>query len=387
MAKSEKNKKLGKPNILLYTVGCLVLYPIYKVKYGLSIDKSGIKDLKGPALVLGQHLSGKDHVTTGLALFPHRVNFVGSRHFLLNPTLRRVFRWMKVITKKMFCADISAVKNILKAKQEGNIIVMFPEGRLPSNGISVPVTDGSSELVKKLGIDVYMIRGEGAYKSFPKWGLKRRGKIVVKTEKIFSADEIPNLSVEEIAKKLDEVFTYNDEDSLKGIEYKVKDTTKGLSNLLWKCPSCGNNWSLVTENGKISCGCGLDASMDTKYQISGTRFSRISDWYKWQTEELMKEADSLEDDVIIGTPGEDGNLIENAGFAHVFMDKEHFTLSGKLLGEDINLDKPIDRIGGFPITVGKHVDIYHEGNMLYLYPKKDPRTSIMWVAFHDYLIS
>ena len=153
MNKSKENK-VRKPLGWLYLGAATVLLPIYKIKYNVKFDRSGIKDLKGPAVVLGQHLSNKDHVLVGLTLYPRRVNFVASRHFTMKPLLKKIFSVMGVITKKMFCRDISAVKSMLSAVKDGRIIMLFPEGRLPANGKSVPVTDGTVSLIRKLGVDV-----------------------------------------------------------------------------------------------------------------------------------------------------------------------------------------------------------------------------------------
>lgn len=77
---------------------------------------------------------------------------------------------MHVIPKKMFCPDIKTILSIMRAKESGNLIVLFPEGRLTCFGHSLQVTDGTADLVKKLAVPVYMISEDGAYKSFPKWG-------------------------------------------------------------------------------------------------------------------------------------------------------------------------------------------------------------------------
>lgn len=384
MSKKNKKKKIGRPFAPLYLAACVVLRPIWKLKYNLKIDNSAMKGDKGPALVLGQHLSNYDHVLTGLTLFPRRPNFVASEHFLLKPALRFVFKIMHVITKKMFCADVPAILNMMRAKAEGNTIVLFPEGRLPANGMSAPVTAGTAELVKKLGINVYLLRGEGTYKTFPKWGKKaRKGKISVRTDRIFTAEELKTLTVKEIGEKLDRVFVHDDETSLPDVVYRSKDTTAGLDGILWKCPECGAEGTLVTGKSKIVCPCGMEASLGEDWRLTGSRFARVNEWYLWQREELWNGNDSLETECVIGTPDEKGDLIPDAGQGRMKIDKETFTLTGTLLGEEITVGMPLDKLGGFPITVSQHVDIYDKNRLLYLYPTPDPRTSMRWVAWLD----
>ena len=52
----------------------------------------------------------------------------------------------------MFTADISTIKNILRAKKENAVIVMFPEGRLSCYGHTLPIAEGTAELIKKYAL-------------------------------------------------------------------------------------------------------------------------------------------------------------------------------------------------------------------------------------------
>ena len=56
------------------------------------------------------------------------------------------------VSKKMFCSDVSTIMNLLRAKREGNVIVLFPEGRLGASGRTGKLTEGTAALAKKLGM-------------------------------------------------------------------------------------------------------------------------------------------------------------------------------------------------------------------------------------------
>jgi hypothetical protein len=74
-----------------------------------------------------------------------------------------------------------------------------------------------------------------------------------------------------------------------------------------------------------------------------------------------------------------------AGEGEIYIDKDIFTLKGTLHGEPIEFSVKSEKIGAFPISPGDHIDIYHEGRLIYIYPQPDTRTSVKWVSFLDRL--
>lgn len=166
----DSKKIIKKPDGFIYFIAYHLVKPFLRIKCKASYDKSGLEGLKGPALVLCPHVSNIDFLLVAVALYPVRPTFVISEHFLARPKLRRILTKMHVIPKKMFCPDIKTIMNILRAKDSGNVTVLFPEGRLPAMGHSLQITDGTADLVKRMGVDVYTVTENGAYKTFPKWG-------------------------------------------------------------------------------------------------------------------------------------------------------------------------------------------------------------------------
>ena len=167
--KKNKKKRIGKINPLLYAI----LYPILKwkftKKYNIKFDNEIAKSIKGPAIVVATHTCDEDHILSALTLHPIRPTYIVSEHFMHNPSTAALLKHMHVITKKMFIPDVSTIVNTMRAKNENAVIVIFAEGRLSCYGHTLPVADGTAELIKKLGIDVYAWKADGAYLTFPKW--------------------------------------------------------------------------------------------------------------------------------------------------------------------------------------------------------------------------
>ena len=386
MSKKKKSKKkIGRVNRLLYAIVYAFLKRKYTKKYNITYDKSIVKDIKGPAIVVATHTSDVDHILSALTLYPIRPTYIVSEHFMHNKSTAGLLKLMHVITKKMFTPDVSTIRNILRAKAEGSVIVIFPEGRLSCYGHTVPVTDGTAELIKKLGIDLYVWRADGAYLTFPKWrdrGDDRCGKINASVKLLLSADEVANTDTCEIKRLVDEAIVHDDELAMSGVEYKSDHIAKGVDKILYKCPSCLNEGTLSADVSHIRCKCGLDASLDNFYRLHNAPFERLNEWFEWQQNSIDTEI-PMSSKVRLGSCCQDGFMDPNSGEGEIYIDRHEFKLSGTLHGEAVEFSVPTEKIGAFPVTPGDHFDIYHGGELIYVYPEPDPRLTVKWVSYLD----
>ena len=389
MSKKKSKKKIGKVNPIVYFFVYAALKRKYTKRYGIKFDRSVAKNIKGPALVVATHTCDQDHIISALTLYPLRPTYVVSDHFMRDPKTARLLKLMKVIPKKMFSADVSTIISIMRAKNENAVIVIFPEGRLSCYGRTLPITEGTAELIKKLGINLYSWKAEGAYLTFPKWrepGENRCGRINSSVKLLLTADEIKEKSVSEIKEITANAIRNDDELAMDGVEYKSDAMANGLNKILYKCPKCQKEGGITSEGNTVKCECGLEATLDNYYKLHGAPFERVNDWFAWQQNSIDTECEHLEAKVKLGCPGEDGFMDENAGEGEAYIDKDVFRLSGTLHGEAIEFSISPEKIGAFPITPGRHFDIYHHGKLIYVYPQPDERLSVKWVCFLDKLM-
>ena len=387
MSEKTTKKIIKKPNPFLYYLASLIIAPYLKFKLHTSYDRSGIRDIETPSIVVCPHVSNIDFLLVAVALFPHRPTFVVSQHFMAKPKIRRMLEIMHVIPKKMFCPDVKTILNIMRAKESGNIIVIFPEGRLSCFGHSLQVTDGTAELIKKLGVSVYTICENGAYKTLPKWGKAgtRPGRIEVTSAKLIDSSDLANMTVDEINTVLDQAILHDEDAIFTDVTYKCKSPALGLDGILYKCPQCMSEFETVSDEHSITCRrCGFRADLDEKYRLSGGPFERINDWFFWQ-EALIDLDTPLETDCLVGTTDTDGYMDMKAGKGHITMDRENIHFVGTCCGESLEFTESTSVIKGFPSSVGSHFDIYHKKQLYYIMPQPDPRVSIKWVAYLDKL--
>ena len=387
MSEKTTKKIIKKPNPFLYYLASLIIVPYLKFKLHTSYDRSGIRDIETPSIVVCPHVSNIDFLLVAVALFPHRPTFVVSQHFMAKPKIRRMLEIMHVIPKKMFCPDVKTILNIMRAKESGNIIVIFPEGRLSCFGHSLQVTEGTAELIKKLGVSVYTICENGAYKTLPKWGKAglRPGRIEITSAKLIDSADLAAMTIDEINAVLDKAILHDEDALFTDVKYKCKAPALGLDGILYKCPQCMSEFETVSDEHSITCRrCGFRADLDEKYRLSGGPFERINDWFFWQ-EALIDLDTPLETDCLVGTTDTDGYMDMKAGKGHITMDRENIHFVGTCCGESLEFTESTSVIKGFPSSVGSHFDIYHKKQLYYIMPQPDPRVSIKWVAYLDKL--
>ena len=386
MGKKKAPAKIGKVNPLLYGLICHILKPQYKKKYNITFDNAIVKDIKGPAIVVATHTCDMDHILSGMTLYPLRPTYIVSEHLVHRKSNVKLLKMMHVITKKMFTPDVSTIRNIMRAKKENSVIVIFPEGRLSCYGHTLPVTEGTAELIKKLGVNLYIWKAEGAYLTFPKWrekGDERRGKINASVKLLLSADEVAQKGVEEIREITAQAILHDDELAMEGVEYRSKHIARGVEKILFKCPNCLQEGTITSEGDHIRCSCGLDATLDACYRLHNAPFSRLNEWFEWQQNSIDVDTEVLSTKVRIGYCKEDGFMDDYAGEGEMYMNKDVFKLSGTAHGEKLEFSVPTDKLGAFPVTVGKHFDIYHNGKLIYVYPEPNGNSVVKWTCFLD----
>ncbi len=333
--------------------------------------------------MLCPHTANCDPFLIGVAMYPTRPNYVVSAHILAKPLFRRLLSLVHVIPKRMFTKDISTVLNIRRAMREKNVVVLFPEGRLSCWGQSLPLVEGTVDMVARLGVPVYKIVNNGAYLTFPKWGkYPRIGKIRVETSLLFEENELKRLSVDEIKARLEEALSHNDERAMVGQTYRCRDISAGVDGILYRCPVCQKEGTIGAKGGKIFCDCGFSCTLNRDYTLTGAPFASIDGWYRWQ-EECLDLDIPLKSPVMVGSPDENGDMKDDAGGGEITLTREHFSFNGEVFGKPLSFTLKLSGLGGFPVTVSHHFDVYYENRLYCMQPLPDRRTAVKWVSFLD----
>ena len=174
----------------------VIIFLYIKFRYTFKIPK----DLPDNCLILSNHNTDFDPLFVAVS-FRKNLRFVASEHisrwknafkfinFLFNPIMRQ---------KGTNAA--STVKEILRTLRGGENVCMFAEGSRSWNGVTAPVLPSTGKLVKSSRCALVTYKLTGGYFVSPLWseGGTRRGKIHGSVVNIYSADQIAQMSVDEI---------------------------------------------------------------------------------------------------------------------------------------------------------------------------------------------
>lgn len=104
----------------------------------------------GPVLVLANHVSNADPV---LAQFcsPRHLRFMARRELFEMGRLGRFIGWFGAFPVSQSTADVGALKTALRLLQDGQAVLVFPEGRLSPDGALTELLPGAAMLALRSG--------------------------------------------------------------------------------------------------------------------------------------------------------------------------------------------------------------------------------------------
>lgn len=211
----------------------------------------------GPYLILGNHTSALD--PPWAAYYPKRhIHFMASAHLFRIPGLRHLITFLNAFPKQKFVKDRQSMASLVERYENGQIIMMFPEGTRTFDGRNIPIRPGIGRLIKKLNARVVFVRNHTGYLIQPRWGKYPRWvPLILEYSDPFTFGE--DQSDEEITRVVQEQIRVNPDIEVKGLclGYRM---AWGLENYLWACPECFALSGLAPDpkNGdRIACGaCG-----------------------------------------------------------------------------------------------------------------------------------
>ncbi len=337
---------------LLYIV-CKLLMP--RVPY--KIEKINMEGLKPPYILLSNHMYFVDFKLSAMATFPHRVNNVATIDgYYRRPWLMEL---LGCICKRKFTNDLHLIKSIRRVLKKGDILCMYPEARYSPVGTTAILPDSLGKLIKMNKVPVVVLLHHGNYLHTPFWNYRKPRKVPLYTTmtQILSADDIENMTAEEINAAVRKAMTYDEYKWQKsqGIEIKEDFRAEGLHKVLYQCPACGKEHTMDSKNSEIFClSCNKRWTLNTDGTLTAnageTEFSHIPDWYEWQRSEVRRQIEegtySFSDEVeVYSLPS--CMKFHDLGKAKLTHDSENgFVLEGFYNGEPYKIQrKPHEMYG------------------------------------------
>ena len=321
------------------------------LRKGYKIEKINMDNLKPPYILLINHMQSLDFCTMFKATYPHKVNTVATFHTYY--TVSGIMEKLGCICTRKFTTDLSLVRACKKVLQEyGDIFCMYPEARYTPDGTLQVLPNAIGKLAKKNNVPVVVILNHGNYLNLPFWtNFKfRKTPIRVEMKQILTAQQVSELSVDEINKKIREEMYYNEYKWQKENDIHIKERyrAEGLNKVLYQCPNCKTEHKMISKGFHLWC-----EECDKKWEMTElgemkaldgkTEFSHIPDWYEWERNNVRKQildgTYQYEEELqVYSSPGV--NEYIDLGKAKVTHDFENgFIITGNYNGHDYRIQR------------------------------------------------
>jgi len=282
------------------------------------------------------------------AIFPHRANYVVAIDGFIG--FEWLLRAVGAIGNRKFTKSINLVKAMLNVRNNGDVVVLFPEARYSLCGTSAVLPVSLGKMVRKMNIPVVTLLMHGHHINSPFWNIGNRKIMPVEAEMdlLFSQEETQELSINELNDRLTSSLVYDDYawQKEKRVRVKTAKRAEGLHHVLYQCPSCLTEYKMTSSKNLLRCGCcGKSWALSEYGELVAsereTEFSHIPDWYEWQRlnvrQEVEEGAYTFESEVRVESlPSSKGFItFEKPGL--LTHDMEGFTLTGEYNGKPFKM--------------------------------------------------
>ena len=263
-------RKYHRPNWIFYFIywfACRFIitrpfHPEFKV-----YDK-----IKGPAFLVWNHQSRRDHAMMVACAGLRRINFMAEEGSFFRSHLSLVFKLNSIIPKKVLSNDIPSLRAVRDVIKQNGIVAFAPEGFATVFGDQQPVVPGTGRFLQVFGIPVYSMALQGGYLSTSKTSDEDRpGKFCCQLKLLFKPEDLKKMTPLEIEEALNNEFRHDDFKWNKEHHYRYiskQGMCKNLADLCYRCPRCGAEFEMHAEQDYIECKhCGNKATLDEYYEF------------------------------------------------------------------------------------------------------------------------
>lgn len=381
-----------KPNLLIYRFAQAVAFVVAVCIFKRKILRNEIRNARGPFVVIANHQAAYDFVSL-IGACRRPMSFVISNSFYQSLPIKGILDRLGVIPKQQFQTNTNDLKKMRAVVQAGEPVVIYPAGLMCEDGLSTPIPSATCKLLKWLGADVYMAKISGTYFAMPKWSSGfRPGRTTLDIYKLFDKEELSALSMESIRERTENALlfdAYREQEQLL-VKYKKGNNVRGLENVLYICPNCGEEFSIsVRDEHTLRCqSCGYSQTSDEygflhKNGELGPEVRYVSDWSR-KIHQSLKEKLSRGVDTILAAKtaihmvDPQKNKYLPAGQGTLTLSPERFLIEGTLKGEEISLSIPTASFPTLPFSPGRYIEI-QDGPTIYRCVLEDGRLAMKFI--------
>ena len=152
----------------------------FRLQFRLRIEDREHEPRNGPVLAVSNHVSAVDPLIVGVAL-RRRARYMAKQELFRIPVLAVLLRSVGAFPVRRGEVDRQAVRRSLEALEQGDLLVMFPEGTRSPGGRLMSAEPGAALLALRTGAPVLPIAVIGTQHAMPKGArFPRRVPVVVR---------------------------------------------------------------------------------------------------------------------------------------------------------------------------------------------------------------
>ena len=294
----KRQKPIRQSRILKLLVSILSFFELRKVKFkynSYGMEKLGKKE---PCIILMNHSSFLDLKIAFKIFRKRRFNIVSTEDTFVGKRLLMRYlgctSTLKFLPDTMLVRDMMYIVNKLKCS-----VLMYPEACYSFDGTATTMPEKSlGKCLKLLKVPLVVVEAKGAFAYDPLYnGLQlRKVNVTADVTYVLSKEEIQEKSVDELNEIIMKYFSFDNFKYQQENNIKISERFRadGLNRVLYKCPHCLTEGSMVGKGTTIKCEkCNHEYEL-TEYGylkcLTGeAKFTHIPDWYKWERECVKKE--------------------------------------------------------------------------------------------------
>lgn len=349
--------KVRKPSFWIYMIPVLISRIVSRILFRHKIDRSEMKNVKSPFVAISAHASTIDAMIATHSLLPNRLNIVTGKDLFTWPAFKPFIKAFGAIAKSQNSIDIKSMRTMKAAIEQGRNLLLYPEGKTSLDGKNLNyISPTIAKFLKFLDCDVVMIKSNGAYLTKPRYfkGF-RRATIVSKPYVLITKEQLKTLGNKEIYEKVVEALKFNDHiwQQENHIRVTHKRLASNLNYILYKCPRCGTEYEMESDDRFLTCKHCLNKVEYTEYGElkpvgDSISLNRIDLWYNYEREEALKEflqeGFYMSHEVTLFIEDQATATYIERGEGVFYMDKENIGFKGNRDGQYVELKQPLKQL-------------------------------------------
>jgi 1-acyl-sn-glycerol-3-phosphate acyltransferase len=156
---------------------------------------------RGGVLIVSNHQSYLDPALLSLG-FERSASFMARRTLFRNPAFGWLIATLNAFPVTRGGLDIAAMREAVRRLQNGECLVIFPEGTRTSDDSIAPLRPGIRAIVERANVPIVPAVIEGAFEAWPRGSTPRIGEISVLYGRAIRPEEHSRLSRSELVERL-----------------------------------------------------------------------------------------------------------------------------------------------------------------------------------------